>query len=144
MAKWKIEDINFDEQYEDATKKAAENDLKEPRLKSVKYNKRTKKIILELINGASFICPVNLIQGLSNVSDEDLSQVKVTPSKSGISWDQLDIYFNIVSLMSGLFGNKSWMSELGRAGGRVKSLNKSITSKENGKKGGRPKKYSTG
>lgn len=144
MVKWKIEDIDFDKQYENATKKAAENDLKEPRLKSVKYNKRTKKIVLELINGASFICPVNLIQGLSDASDENLGQVKMTPSKSGISWDQLDIYVNIVSLMSGMFGNKSWMSELGKAGGRVKSLNKSITSKENGKKGGRPKKYNIG
>jgi hypothetical protein len=32
------------------------------------------------------------------------------------------------------------MSELGKSGGSVKSKQKSISSKENGKKGGRPRK----
>lgn len=140
MAKWTIDKINFDEQYEKAVKKAQENDLKEPRAKSAKYDKRTKRIMVDLTNGATFIVPVHLIQGLSEVTEQELSEVKITPSKSGLSWDKLDVHFSIVSLMAGMFGNSQWMSELGRVGGKVKSPNKALTSKENGKSGGRPKK----
>lgn len=140
MAKWKIEDIDFDEQFDNAVKKAKENDLIEPRAKKVKYDKRSKKIIIDLTNGASFMVPVNLIQGLENSNDNELSEVDITPSKSGIYWIKLDAYFTITSLMSGMFGNKLWMSELGKSGGKIKSINKARASRENGKKGGRPKK----
>lgn len=138
MAKWEISDTDFDKQFEKATNMAKENDLKEPRAIKVKFDKKTKRIVVDLNNGATFIFPVNIIQGLTNATDEEIAQVKITPSKSGLTWDNLDVHFTLMSIMVGWFGNKKWMSELGKIGGSVKSDQKTISSRENGKKGGRP------
>lgn len=143
MDSWKIEDIDFNKQFDDALKKAKEHDLLEPRVAKVKYDKKSKKVIIHFTNGASFIVPIILLQGLKYADDDLLSQVEVTPSKSGICWINLDAYFSITSLMAGMFGNKLWMSELGKLGGKVKSLEKARASKQNGKKGGRPKKINS-
>lgn len=144
MAKWKLSEIDFDSQFEEATKRAKEKDLKEPRAVKVKFEKKSRRIRVDLSNETTFIFPVNVVQGLTEASDEELYQVKITPSKSGLCWEDLDVYFSLMSLMAGMFGNKRWMSELGRAGGSVKSKKKSISSKENGKKGGRPRSTGTG
>lgn len=55
-------------------------------------------------------------------------------------WESLDADFNILGLIQGVFGTKSWMAELGRKGGKISSVAKSQAARENGKKGGRPKK----
>lgn len=140
MAKWEISNDDFDKQFEEATKRAKENDLKNPRAVKVKFDKKTHRIVVDLNNNTTFIFPVNIIQGLTNATNEELEQVKITPSQSGLTWDKLDVHFSIISLMTGMFGNKKWMSELGKIGGSVKSTQKAISSRENGKKGGRPSK----
>ena len=120
MAKWEISDKDFDNQFELATKKANENDLKEPRAVKVKFDKKTRRIVLDLSNETTFIFPVNIVQGLTLATDEELSEVKITPSKSDLSWNNLDVHFSLVSLMVGMFGNKACMSELCKLGGMSK------------------------
>ncbi len=43
-------------------------------------------------------------------------------------------------LIKDIFGTQSWMAELGRKGGESTSPEKRRAARENGKKGGRPKK----
>jgi hypothetical protein len=52
----------------------------------------------------------------------------------------LDADLGVSQLVSGLFGSKAWMTELGRQGGKLKSIAKAQASRENGKRGGRPRK----
>ena len=59
------------------------------------------------------------------------------------SLDRLDADFNIAGLVAGIFGTKAWMSQLGRKGGQSTSSAKAESSRNNGKKGGRPKKVIT-
>ena len=103
MANWKISEKEFDEEFDLATKLAKENDLKEPRAVKVKFDKKTRRIVLDLSNETTFIFPVNIVQGLTSATDEELSEVKITPSKSGLSWNNLDVHFSLVSLMAGMF-----------------------------------------
>jgi hypothetical protein len=57
-----------------------------------------------------------------------------------INWEKLDVQMHVPSMVAGVFGTRQWMSELGRAGGSAKSAAKARAARENGKKGGRPKR----
>jgi hypothetical protein len=120
-----------------ASKKA---DATEPRAASVRFDQSSGLIIIALKNGAFFSFPPSLVQGLCEASPEELNDVWLDTSGSSVHWDHLDVDFEITGLVAGIFGTKSWMSELGRKGGQSTSPAKSEASRNNGKKGGRPKK----
>lgn len=111
-----------------------------PRAIAAKYDGRTKKIAIKLSNGVDFAFPSEYGQGLQGASPEELAQVEITPSGLGLHWKSLDADLSIPELFSGVFGTKDWMAELGKKGGSAKSFAKSQSARENGKKGGRPKK----
>lgn len=96
--------------------------------------------MIELRNGASFLFPPELAQGLAGASPDDLARVEVTPSGSGLRWPTLDADFSLPDLMMGVFGTKSWMAALGRRGGRATSHAKASVIRENDRKGERPTK----
>jgi hypothetical protein len=81
-----------------------------------------------------------MLQGLADATPEQLARVQVLGSGTAIVWDDPDIGFTVGGLASSVFGTKEWMAALGRVGGSAKSKRKATTSRENGAKGGRPKK----
>ena len=131
---------DFDLEYKRAVQAAKESDAAEPRAVAVRYDRKTKRIVVDLRNGASFMFPPENAQGLAGASAADLAKVVVTPSGSGLRWPTLDADLNLPALMLGIFGSKSWMAEVGRRGGRATSEAKAATARANGRKGGRPKK----
>lgn len=144
MAKKQFGDYTYtDSELEDMFKKATGSGEKalqtEPRAKTARYDKRTNRLVIELINGMTLIIPSRLIQGLRDAEPEDIAKVKLTPYGLGLHWKKLDADFSVAGLVSGIFGTKAWMSELGRKGGSVSSEAKATAARANGKKGGRPK-----
>jgi hypothetical protein len=131
---------NFDSEYKRAVRAAKESNATEPRAIAARYDRKANRIVVDLRSGASFMFPPELAQGLEEASAADLAKVVVTPSGSGLRWPTLDADFSLPALMLGIFGSQSWMAELGRRGGRATSDAKAMTARENGKKGGRPKK----
>ncbi|MEQ9667869.1 DUF2442 domain-containing protein [Coleofasciculus sp. G2-EDA-02] len=115
-------------------------DASEPRAQSVHYDHKSGRTVIELQNGASFLFPPDLVQGLMDASPDDLAQVELTPSGEGLHWETLDVDLSIPSLMLGIFGTKAWMAELGSRGGSVTSTAKARAARQNGKRGGRPRK----
>lgn len=109
-----MENRAFDQEYDKAKRAAARADRVEPRAKSVRYDRRTNRIVVELRNGATFIFPAALAQGLAGASPKDLAEVRVTPSGAGLRWPTLDADFSLPNLLAGEFGSKSWMAKLGR------------------------------
>lgn len=111
-----MEDRAFDQEYERAKRAAARADRIEPRAKSARYDRRTNRIVVELRNGATFMFPAELAQGLAGAAPKDLAEVQVTPSGAGLRWPSLDADFSLPNLLAGEFGSKSWMAKLGRDG----------------------------
>lgn len=107
-----------------------------PMAKAVRYDRSSERVIVDLDNGCTFAFPPHLVQGLQEATPDQLSQV-YTASGIGLHWDDLDVDIRVSGLMSGIFGTAKWMAS--RAG-QSTSPAKAAAARENGKKGGRPRK----
>ncbi len=87
-------------------------DSQEPRAKSAYYDRHSQQIVIKLKNGAGFLLPPALVQGLAGASENALAEVEITPSGEGLHWEELDVDLSIHALMQGIFGSKIWMSQL--------------------------------
>jgi Protein of unknown function (DUF2442) len=112
----------------------------EPRATKAWYATDSERIFIELTNGVVMGFPYQLLQGLENGTPEQLAEVEVMPTGSALHWESLDADMGVPQLVSGLFGTKAWMTELGRQGGKLRSEAKAKASRDNGKLGGRPRK----
>jgi hypothetical protein len=111
-----------------------------PCARSVEYNEDKDLIEIHLRNGSVFSVPPRLVQGLGSATPEQLNDVWIDRAGLSVHWESLDADFSILGLIQGIFGTQAWMAELGRRGGKSSSVAKSQAARENGKKGGRPKK----
>ncbi len=109
----------------------------EPRAARIRYDRRRGRMLVELTNGCSFTFPPRLAQGLEDASDEALSQVEILGNGYGLHWESLDVDLSIPGLLAGLFGTKSYMA---RRAGQATSAAKAAAARQNGSKGGRPRK----
>jgi hypothetical protein len=109
----------------------------EPRATSARYDRKSGRIIVELTSGATFAFPPELVEGLCDGTPEQLAEVQVSPAGFGLHWPSLDEDYSVPGLMNGIFGTARWMAK--RAGSAT-SPKKAASSRENGKKGGRPRK----
>lgn len=125
-----------------ARKAARDADATEPRVASARYDHESHRIVIDLKNGATFFVPVAMLEGFANASPAELADIEVTPSRAGLHWKKLDADLSVPALLKGAFGSKTWMSELGKRGGSTTSEAKASAARENGKKGGRPRKAS--
>jgi hypothetical protein len=112
----------------------------EPRAVKAWYEMVSQRVFIELKNGVVMGFPHTLLQGLEEATPEQLVEVEITPSGYGLHWESLDVDLGVPQLVAGIFGTQKWMSDLGRQGGRVKSEAKVKAARENGKRGGRPRK----
>ncbi|MBV9958438.1 MAG: DUF2442 domain-containing protein [Acidobacteria bacterium] len=139
MVKLKMSDEEFERQYREAVKRGEESMKTEPQARSARYDHESDRLIIELKNGATFMIPCDLVQGLRGADPELVAEVELLPRGAALHWKTLDVDFSVAGLLMGLFGTKTWMSELGRQGGSVRSEVKAAAVRENGKKGGRPR-----
>jgi hypothetical protein len=109
----------------------------EPRALSARYDPKSGRIIVELASGATFAFPPALVEGLCDGTPEQLAEVEVAGSGFRLHWPSLDQDYTVAGLMNGIFGTARWMAQ--RAGSAT-SEKKALASRENGKKGGRPRK----
>ncbi|QMW22099.1 DUF2442 domain-containing protein [Sandaracinobacteroides saxicola] len=113
----------------------------QPRALTARYDAGSGRIILDLTNGCLFAFPARLVQDLHGATDEDLAQIEVPKPGLGLYWPRLDADVYVPGLVAGIFGTRYWMaSEMGRRGGTARSPAKTAAARQNGAKGGRPKK----
>ncbi len=136
MADILTDDAEFERQYQAATRLGQEKLAREPRAKTVIYDEATNRIRIELSNGCTFMFPPDLAQGLRGATAEQLSDVEIFGSGLDVNWRTLDAQFEVAHLLTGIFGTKRWMSELGSTGAKSEAT----SSRENGARGGRPRK----
>jgi hypothetical protein len=106
-----------------------------------KYDSKTGRIVLDLDTGLSLSFYPEAAEGLANASARQLSDIEITPSGLGLHWPRLDADIYLPALLDGLLGTKKWAAaKLGAAGGSARSRAKATSARENGKRGGRPRK----
>lgn len=110
----------------------------EPRADAARYDKRSKRIIVDLTNGCTFAFPSRMAQGLEAATDEELAEIEILGAGYGLHWEGLDVDLSVPGLLTGIFGTRAYMA---RRAGQATSPAKAAAARENGRKGGRPRKH---
>ncbi len=116
-----MSEAEFKRQYAHATRRGEERLERVPVAVAVCYNRRTRKMVIDLDNGCTLLVPPELAQGLTDASPGELSDVRVLGPGTTIAWPQLDVQFSVTGLMMGIFGTRAWMAELGRTKSSAKA-----------------------
>jgi hypothetical protein len=108
---------------------------------SARYDRRRSRVVVVLNTGVELAFPPRLVEGLADASPDGLSDIEISPAGLGLHWPRLDADLYVPALLQGVFGSKGWMArQLGAEGGRSRTVAKVSASRENGRKGGRPRK----
>jgi hypothetical protein len=113
----------------------------EPRAASARYDRRLRRVVIELTNSCTFTFPPVLAEGLEEVGDEQLSQVEILGAGYRLHWEALDVDLSVPGLMAGLLGTTAYMA---RRAGQSTSVAKAAAALANGAKGGRPRRAAGG
>ena len=108
--------------------------------RSATYDARRRRLQIELASGSAIAIPVSQVQGLAGAKAMQIKAVKVVGGGYGLHWPALDLDLAVPELIAGCFGTRAWMSALGRKAGQATSEAKAAAARENGRKGGRPRK----
>jgi hypothetical protein len=132
------------EQFE-AAKARGEARMRRPRAESAHYDAGRNRIIVRLTTGVELGFAPRDVECLRHASADDLKVIEVEAFGLGIHFPKLDADLYVPALLQGVLGSKRWMAtQLGAGGGRARSAAKAAASRENGKRGGRPRRSTAG
>lgn len=140
MAKTKARIGVTDAEIEAAIANGKVYDQYAPRAIKVTYRKDADTIVITLSTGVEVAIPRKLLQGLADAPAADVAKVTILGPGSTLFWESLDEAHGVEHLLRGVFGNRRWMSEIGKRGGSARTKAKARASRANGRKGGRPRK----
>jgi Protein of unknown function (DUF2442) len=127
--------------FEQANERAKDLKARIPRAISAHYDKRTKRIVIELSSKVILSFSPTDVEGIEHVTPSQLNEIEISPSGFGIRFPAVDADLYVPALLEGFLGSKTWMaSRLGHLGGQSRSKAKRTASRTNGKLGGRAKK----
>lgn len=109
-----------------------------PMALAARYDASSGRLSIDFVNGSTLLVPARQLQDLQDASDADLAEVKLEFGY-GLRWETLDVDFTVQGLMAGIFGTARFI-EAQRRGGRSRSPAKAAAARENGKRGGRPRR----
>lgn len=97
-------------------------------------------------HGAAILLPWDVLPNFANPNPEDLAALRLGPGGDVLECDTLDQHWSLHGLLLDTLIGPGWRQEDAKqaAGklGRVKTARKAAAARENGKKGGRPRKQS--
>ncbi len=141
MARHKV--VTTDAEIEQALERAKRHD-QDVRAISVEHVPALNLLMVGLSNGRRLVLPLEDVQGLGGATHEQLQGYELLGRGTGISFPELDVDLYVPALIDGVYGNRSWMAELGRKGGTARTAAKRLASRANGAKGGRPRAVANG
>ena len=116
----------------------------EHRATAARYNRKTGRVTVDLVNGCTYIFPSHLVQDFSEASPDELAEVEVDCVGFNLHWPKLDADVYVPTLVAGVFGTKDWMRKvMARQAGRTNSPTTTAAVRANGAKGGRPRKQAS-
>jgi hypothetical protein len=130
-----------DTEFEAANRRGAARKASFPAAVAVRYDRRIARVVISLASGLQIAFAPRDAQGLENAHPADLVDAEISPSGLGVYFPKLDADIYIPALLEGFLGSKRWMAaQMGQVGGKASTEAKALAARENGKRGGRPKK----
>jgi hypothetical protein len=111
----------------------------DPLAQTVEHISDLNLLVVGLSNSRRLMLPIEEIQGLENATHKQMRNYELIGRGSGIRFPELDVDLYVPALIEGVYGNRRWMAQLGRKGGKATTEAKRRASKANGARGGRPK-----
>ena len=129
------------DQYSSAAKRARQRQRAGPVALAVRYDKRSRRIVVRLSSRLEIAFVPKDAEGLERATPDQLDQIEISPSGLGIHFPKLDADLYVPALLEGFLGSRRWMAaRLGAHGGRATSPAKVSAAQANGRRGGRPRK----
>lgn len=140
MAKWKpMTDEEFERQLVTANK--AGEDAGEHAAAMVAYDRTSNRIVVDLKHGVTVLLTPDEIEELKGATPEQLAHVRLLPGGLALEWENLDVDISVPGLLVDLLGIRLLLGEVGKRGKGKSSAAKAASSRANGAKGGRPRKW---
>jgi hypothetical protein len=115
-----------------------------PTITGARFIRSRRVLEVTFEHGVKISVPVSLIQDFTMLEREptlaELAEVEISGAGASLYWPRLDVGLWGPGLLQGIFGTKAWMRALARGMGSARSVAKTAAARENGKKGGRPRK----
>ena len=113
------------------------------RARAVHYDRVTGRIVVELSSGVLFAFPVASVPALRRAAPIELAHVTLNASGSVLSWQALDVDVSVAGLLLAAVDPAERVRHFAALAGRATSPAKAAAARENGAKGGRPRKVAT-
>jgi hypothetical protein len=119
----------------------------EIRAQAVRYVSERDAVEIVTNRNAGFLIPRQWIGALQDVPIEELSKLEVWPDGSAIELEDRDVHISVHGLLTAILPamlpSRTVAGIFASRGGQATSRAKRLSSKVNGRKGGRPRKRTT-
>jgi len=140
MARWTWTDKQLQSQLQKAARAGRLAEKVESRAATARYVRSSRKLVITLRSGIVVTIPIALLPYFDGATERQLADIEVSPLGRGLRWKALDLDLSVPALLAKTLEPPAAMAELGRIGGSRTSRAKARAARENGRKGGRPRR----
>lgn len=110
------------------------------RARAARFDRATRRVVVELSSGILFAFPVSRIPALRRATPTALAAVTMSASGSTLRWETMDVDLSVAGLLLSAVDPRERARHLAALAGRKTSAAKAAAARANGRRGGRPRK----
>jgi Protein of unknown function (DUF2442) len=95
-----------------------------PHALTIRFDRKSERLIIDLTNGSTFAVPARMLQGLEHATPDQIEDFEISGDGYGLHWNALDADFTVHGLLVGGFGTKAHMALLKEQGAFKTSHNR--------------------